>query len=135
MQRRKWWGRLITGGRWELCELWLFALVCDILLFSSEGPNGRLAKKALRSVVGDVLSLQMFSCSFHTSKIITSASSVFSASSSTATLLPCKCYRKAGTNVDNIKRGRVVILRTQNESTRGSSVLPKVLQNYSAQLF
>lgn len=21
LQRRKWWGRLITGGRWELCEL------------------------------------------------------------------------------------------------------------------
>lgn len=30
LQRRKWWGRLITGGRWELCELLLFALVCDI---------------------------------------------------------------------------------------------------------
>lgn len=73
-------GRLITGGRWEFCELWLFALVCDILLlmskinaWRSEGPNGLLAKKALCSVVGDVLSLQMFSCS----NIIALSSSLF----------------------------------------------------------
>lgn len=75
MKRRRWWGRLITGGRWELCELYLFALVCDISLFtsrinawSSEGPNGGSAERAPHSVVGDVLSSQMFSCSFHISK-------------------------------------------------------------------
>lgn len=73
LQRRKWWGSLITGGRRKLCKM--LALVGDILLFksrintrSSERLNGRLAKRALQSVVGDALSLQMFSSSFNIRK-------------------------------------------------------------------
>lgn len=64
-------------------------------------------KEALRSVVGDVLGLQMFSCSFHTSKIIASSSSLSSASPVMVTLLPCEhCFykscSKATTNENNM---------------------------------
>lgn len=103
MKRRRGWGRLITGGRWELCELYLFALVCDISLltsginaWSSEGPNGGSVERVPHSVVGDILSSQMFSCSFHISKdncaVQQSFFFFFPASSVMVTLLACSVF-------------------------------------------
>lgn len=48
--------------------LWFSLFTSRINAWSSEGPNGGSAERAPHSVVGDVLSSQMFSCSFHISK-------------------------------------------------------------------
>lgn len=113
----------------------MLALGCDILLFmsrvnarSSEGPNGRLAKKELQSVVDDVLSLQIFSSSFNISKIIAPSvqQSFFKFFFNGDTFVSQQCFYyqelQRGWNKcsQQARRGRVLILqlqtKTQNES-------------------